>query len=49
MKDQLKCKWVEELSRAIWSHNTSISKAINFTSFKLLYREELVTSKEIKF
>jgi hypothetical protein len=36
------------LPRAVWSHNTSICRATKFTSFKLLYGEELVTPEEIK-
>jgi hypothetical protein len=39
LEDQLKGNWAEELSRAVWSHNTS---------FRLLYGEEPVTPKEIK-
>jgi hypothetical protein len=45
---QPKGKWAEELLRAVWNHNTSISKATNFTPFKLLYSEEPVTPEEIK-
>jgi hypothetical protein len=37
LEDQPKGKWVEELPRAVWSHNTSICKAMKFTSFKMLY------------
>jgi hypothetical protein len=48
MEDQLKGKWEEELPRVVWSHNTSVSKATNFTSFKLSYGEEPVTLEEIK-
>jgi hypothetical protein len=40
--------WVEELPRAIWSHNTSVCRTMKFTPFKLLYGEELVTPEEIK-
>jgi transposase len=43
LEDQLKGKWVKELTRVVWSHNTSISTATNFTPFKLLYGEEPVT------
>jgi hypothetical protein len=48
LEDQPKVKWAEELPRAVWSHNTSICRAIKFTPFKLLYGEELVTPEEIK-
>jgi hypothetical protein len=41
-------KWAKELSRVVWSHNNSVSKATNFTPFKLLYQEEPVTPEEIK-
>jgi Skp family chaperone for outer membrane proteins len=34
---------------AVWSHNTSISRAANFMPFKLLYGEEPMTPEEIKF
>jgi hypothetical protein len=48
LEDQPKGKWAEELLRAVWSHNTSISRATNFTHFKLLYDEEPVTPEETK-
>ena len=43
-----KGKWVDELPRVIWSHNTTESRATKFTPFKLLYGEEAVTLEEIK-
>jgi hypothetical protein len=48
LENQPKGKWVEELPRAVWSHNTSISRATKFTPFKLLYGEGPVTLGEIK-
>jgi hypothetical protein len=48
LEDQVKSKWVEELPRAVWSHNTSVSRATNFTPFKMMYGTELVTLEEIK-
>jgi hypothetical protein len=48
VEDQPKGKWVEELPRAVWSHNTSICRATKFTPFKLLYGEESVTPEETK-
>jgi hypothetical protein len=48
LENQPKGKWVEELPRAVWSHNTSVCRATKFTPLKLLYREELVTPEEIK-
>jgi hypothetical protein len=41
-------KILEELPRAVWSHNTSISRVMKFTPFKLLYGEEPLTLEEIK-
>jgi hypothetical protein len=46
-ENQPKDKWAEELSRAVWIHNTSICKAMKFTSFKLLYGKEPVTLEVI--
>jgi len=44
-----KGKWVDELPKVIWAHNTAISRSTNFTPFKLLYGEEALIPKEIKF
>ena len=43
-----KGKWVDELPRVIWSHNTTESKTTKFSPFKLLYGEEAMTPEEIK-
>jgi hypothetical protein len=43
-----KGKWVEELPKVIWSHNTSVSRATGFTPFRLLYGEEAMLPEEIK-
>jgi hypothetical protein len=48
LESQSKGKCVEELPRAVWSDNTSICRATQFTPFKLLYGEEPVTPEEIK-
>jgi hypothetical protein len=48
LEDQPKGKWVEELPRAVWSHNTSVSREMNVTLFKLLYGKEPVTPEKIK-
>jgi transposase InsO family protein len=37
LENQTKGKWVEELPRAVWSHNTSVWRVTKFTRFKLLY------------
>jgi transposase InsO family protein len=43
-----KGKWVEELLKVVWSHNTIASRTIGFTPFKLLYGEEAMLLEEIK-
>ena len=44
-----KGKWVDELLKVVWAHNTTVSRSTNFTPFKLLYEEETMTPGEIKF
>jgi hypothetical protein len=48
LEDQPKGKWAKELSRTVWSHNTSVCRVTKFTAFKLLSRDELVTPEKIK-
>jgi hypothetical protein len=33
LEDEKKGKWVEVVPRAVWSHNTTVSRATNFTQF----------------
>ena len=46
--EQSKGKWVDELPKVIWSHNTTESRATKFTPFKLLYSEEAMTPEELR-
>jgi transposase InsO family protein len=46
--DQKKGKWVEELPKVIWSHNTTVSRVTGFTPFRLLFGTEAMTPEEIK-
>jgi len=46
--EQLKGKWVDELPKVIWSHNTTESRTTKFTPFKLLYGEEAMTPEELR-
>jgi hypothetical protein len=46
--DQKKGKWVDELPKVIWSHNTTVSRATSFTPFRLLFGTKAMTSEEIK-
>ena len=41
-------KWVDELPKVTWSHNTMESRATKFTPFKLLYGEEAMTPEELR-
>ena len=43
-----KGKWVEELPKVVWSHNTTTSRTIGFTPFKLLYSEEAMLPEEAR-
>jgi hypothetical protein len=45
--DQKKGKWADELSRVIWSHNTTESRATKFTPFRLLYGAEAMCLEEL--
>jgi hypothetical protein len=46
--DQKKGKWVDELPKVIWSHNTTVSRATGFTPFRILFGTEAMTPEEIK-
>lgn len=46
--DQKKGKWVNELPKVVWSHNTTESRATGFTPFKLLFGSKAVMPEEIK-
>jgi transposase InsO family protein len=46
--NQPRGKWPNELVKVVWSHNTSISRSIGFTPFKLLFDDEAITPKEAK-
>jgi hypothetical protein len=46
--NQPRGKWPEELIKVVWSHNTTVSRSIGFTPFKLLFGDEVITPKEAK-
>jgi hypothetical protein len=48
LEGEKKGKWAEVMLNAIWSHNTSVSSARNFTPFELLFGAEAITPEEIK-
>jgi hypothetical protein len=45
--DQKKEKWADELSRVIWAHNTTKSRATKFMLFRLLYGAEAMCPEEL--
>jgi hypothetical protein len=48
LKGEKNGKWAVVMPRAVRSHNTTVSRATNFTPFCLLFRAEAVLPKEIK-
>jgi hypothetical protein len=48
LKCEKKGKWAEVMPRTVWSHNTMVCRATNFTPFQLLFRVEAVLPEEIK-
>jgi transposase InsO family protein len=45
--EQKKGKWADELSRVIWSHNTTESRTMKFTPLRLLYGAEAMCPEEL--
>jgi hypothetical protein len=48
LEGEKKGKWVEVMPTSVWSHNTTVCKATNFTLFRLMYGAEAVLPEEIK-
>jgi hypothetical protein len=46
--NQPRGKWLDELIKVVWSHNTSISRSTGFTPFNLLFGDEAITPEEAK-
>jgi hypothetical protein len=46
--NQPRGKWLVELIKVVWSHNTTISRSTGFTPFKLLFGDEAITPEEAK-
>jgi hypothetical protein len=44
--NQPRGKWLDELIKVVWSHNTTMSRSTGFTPFKLLFGDEAITPKE---
>jgi hypothetical protein len=47
LKGEKKGKWANVMPRAVWSHNTTVCRATNFTPFRLLFGAEAVLLEEI--
>jgi hypothetical protein len=48
LEGEKKGKWVEVMPMTVWSHNTTVCRAISFTPFRLMYGAEAMMAKEIK-
>jgi hypothetical protein len=46
--NQPRGKWLDELIKVVWSHNTTASRSTGFTPFKLLFGDEAITPEEAK-
>jgi hypothetical protein len=46
--NQPRGNWLDELIKVVWSHNTTTSRSIGFTPFKLLFGDEAITPEEAK-
>jgi hypothetical protein len=48
LEGEKKDKWAEVLPTVVWSHNTTLCRATNFTPFRLMYGAKAVLPEEIK-
>jgi hypothetical protein len=48
LEGEKKGKWVEVMPTTVWSHNTTVCGATNFTPFRLMYGTEAMLPEEIK-
>jgi hypothetical protein len=48
LEGEKKGKWAEVMPTSVWSHNTTVCRATNFTPFQLMYGVEAVLPEEIK-
>jgi hypothetical protein len=46
--NQPRGNWPDELIKAVWNHNTAISRSTCFTPFKLLFGDEAITPEEVR-
>jgi hypothetical protein len=48
LDEEKKGKWAEVMPTIVWSHNTTVCRATNFTLFRLMYGAEAMLPEEIK-
>jgi hypothetical protein len=48
LEGEKKGKWAEVMPVTVWSYNTTVCRATNFTPFQLLYETEAMLPEEIK-
>jgi hypothetical protein len=48
LEGERKGKWEEIMPRVVWSNNTTVYRATNFTPFRLLFEGNVVLPEEIK-
>jgi hypothetical protein len=48
LEGKKKDKWAEVMPKAVWSHNSTVCRATNFTPFWLMYEAEAVLPEKIK-
>jgi hypothetical protein len=48
LEGEKKGKWEEVMPMVVWSHNTIVYRATNFTPFRLMYGTEAMLPQEIK-
>jgi hypothetical protein len=48
LEGEKKGKWLEVMPTTVWSHNTIVCRAMNFTPFRLMYDAEALLPEEIK-
>jgi hypothetical protein len=46
--NQPKGKWLDELIKVVWNHNTIVSRSTGFTPFMLLFGDEAITQEEAR-
>jgi hypothetical protein len=48
LEGEKKGNWAEVMPMVVWSHNTIVCRATNFTPFQLMYGADTMLPEEIK-